>query len=225
MKCITDKCKIAPEGFPLIRGFACAAISLILISLIVKKRLFQVLSGIFSIIWLGILYFFRDPPRTCPATSDGKILSPADGHVISVESIHPVYGRDIIQKKVSIFLSLFDVHVIRSPVKGTIRKIEYRRGKFLPAFVEKSTSSNEQTRVYLDTKYGECSFALVAGLIARRIVFHPAAGENLDCGQRTGIIKFGSRVDLFLPDTVTLNVEVAQKVKAGKTILGFFNEK
>src|SRR5947209_20020257 len=140
------------------------------------------------------LWFFRDPSRVIPA-GPGLIVSPADGMVTDAEWIETTAGSRL---RLSIFLNVFDVHVNRSPVAGTVKAVEYRKGEFLNAMKAESVLSNEQTLIVVDTGVYEVSFKQIAGLLARRIVCNVKAGDRLERGQRMGLIKFGSRVDILL---------------------------
>lgn len=154
-----------------------------------------------------VLFFFRDPRRV-PPDDPRAIVSPADGKVIQVRESEE-------GTLVSIFLSIFDVHVNRAPVGGTITRCDYRRGKFLPAFDERASLENEQ----LLYEIGDLRFALIAGLVARRIVPWKKAGDQVSLGDRIALIRFGSRVDLVLPPEVEILVQRGRRVKAGVSIL------
>ncbi len=158
------------------------------------------------------LYFFRDPNRAIP---DGAVaVSPADGKVVSIKADDPASTR------VSIFLNIFDVHVNRSPVAGTIAQVRYQTGRFLVASRERASSENEQNTVTLLQDDGtKVIFAQIAGLIARRIVFRKKPGDTVQKGERVGLIKFGSRVDVFLGPEWDITVASGQRVSAGSTVL------
>ena len=161
-----------------------------------------------------VLYFFRDPNRVAPAGAE--IISPADGKVVDV-SKNEFEGLPV--WKLSIFLSIFDVHVNRSPISGVIGKIHYTPGKFLPAYRPESSVENEQNTVWVDGERYSVAFKQIAGLIARRIVFNKKVGDHVACGERVGLIKFGSRVDLFLPLELQPSVKVGDRVRAGATVV------
>jgi phosphatidylserine decarboxylase len=165
------------------------------------------------------LWFFRDPERAIPAGM-GKIVSPGDGKVTETIFIDTPEGR---RQRISIFLSVFNVHVNRSPITGTLRALEYRKGLYLNAMNPESAERNEQS---IATVVGEgpdagfeVTFKQIAGLLARRIVFVPQPGAKLERGERVGLIKFGSRVDVILPAEATIEVRVGDKVRGGTTIL------
>ncbi len=157
------------------------------------------------------LYFFRDPERSIP--SGPVVVSPADGKVVAIRQDPPDTTR------ISIFLNIFDVHVNRSPIAGKISEVRYQRGHFLPANMERASSQNEQNMVTVDA--GDCrvTFSQIAGLIARRIVFYKRAGDDVNKGERIGLIKFGSRVDVFLGPEWVLAVREGARVAAGSSVL------
>lgn len=165
------------------------------------------------------LWFFRDPPRTIPAGA-GLIVSPGDGKVTETAAIETPEGRRV---RISIFLSVFNVHVNRSPIGGVVSHVFYQKGKYLNAMNPASAERNEQNVVTvrgtgLDSGV-EITFKQIAGLLARRIVFHPREGEAMSRGQRVGLIKFGSRVDVLLPSEAVLHVKVGDRVKGGSSVL------
>ena len=165
---------------------------------------------------LFFLWFFRDPSRTIPE-GEGVIVSPADGKVTEVMRVATPDGERV---RLSIFLSVFNVHVNRSPITGTLREVVYRKGLYLNAMNPASAEKNEQNRAVLDADAGySVVFILIAGLLARRIVFHPKPGDRLERGQRVGLIKFGSRVDVLVPDIAELHVKKGDRVKGGSSIL------
>lgn len=172
----------------------------------------------------GMLFFFRDPDRTSPPLSDQLVLAPADGKVVIVDDTvsEPLYIGGMAQK-VSIFLSLFDVHVNRIPVDGMVEHVRYIPGKHLLAWNPKASEKNERSEVGVRHPSGaRVLFRQIAGSVARRIVYRAKPGDQVEAGQRFGIIKFGSRMDVFVPQDVTLRVSVGDRVRAGETILGHF---
>jgi phosphatidylserine decarboxylase len=157
------------------------------------------------------LYFFRDPERTIP--NGPVVVSPADGKVVAIRTDPPDTTR------ISIFLNIFDVHVNRSPIAGKISQVRYQRGRFLPANMARASSQNEQNMVTVDAGDSIVTFSQIAGLIARRIVFYKRAGDNVNKGERIGLIKFGSRVDVFLGPEWELAVQKGSRVAAGSSVL------
>lgn len=170
------------------------------------------------IIFIFVLQFFRDPPRTIPQQANA-VLSPADGRIVVVEKTQDPYAnREAL--KISVFMNVFNVHSNRAPVDGKIEKIEYFPGKFVNADLDKASVENERNALVISTANGQTvSCVQVAGLIARRILCYVQAGAQLQRGQRYGFIRFGSRVDVYLPLTATPKVTVGDKVSATETIL------
>ena len=165
------------------------------------------------------LWFFRDPQRTVPA-GDGLIVSPGDGLVTETTSISTPEGP---RQRISIFLSVFDVHVNRAPIGGVLSRVRYQKGRFLNAMNPVSAERNEQNTVTVrgqgpDGGY-EVTFKQIAGLLARRIVFRCNEGQSVERGQRVGLIKFGSRVDVVIPANAVLRVKVGDRVKGGASVL------
>lgn len=161
------------------------------------------------------LWFFRDPERAIPAGA-GLIVSPGDGLV--TETV-PISTPDGARQRISIFLSVFDVHVNRAPVGGVLSRVQYRKGEYLNAMNPASAERNEQNAVTIRGEGYEVTFKQIAGLLARRIVFNHREGERVERGQRVGLIKFGSRVDVIVPAEAVLRVKVGQRVKGGASIL------
>lgn len=195
------------------------------ISLVLVAALLRVFTAGWFISWVLVaiplllaaffLWFFRDPERNIPE-GPGLVVSPADGKITEVAPIHTPEGDRI---RLSIFLSVFDVHVNRSPVSGVVRRLQYKKGEYLNALDPASAERNEQSVVTMEGEGCFVTFKLIAGLLARRIVFHPTEGTTLQRGQRVGLIKFGSRCDLVLPGDAHIRVERGQRVKGGETIL------
>jgi phosphatidylserine decarboxylase len=167
------------------------------------------------------LWFFRDPERAIPA-DPGAVVSPADGKVTHVSTV-TVGGQTF--KRISIFLSVVDVHVNRSPVSGVIRGIHYQKGKFLNAMNPACADCNEQNTVTLDGEGHAVVFKQIAGLLARRIVFTKKIGDTVQRGERVGLIKFGSRTDLLLEPSAEIEVKVGDRVKGGSSIVAFLAAK
>jgi phosphatidylserine decarboxylase len=175
----------------------------------------QILAGVLVCLALFIFYFFRDPERVVPPES-GAVVSPADGRVVVVAD-EANAGRP--GKRISIFLAIWNVHVNRSPEAGTIKKMEYRPGKFFVAMRERASVENEQNVISLSTPGGELVFKQIAGVLARRVVCWKKLGDTLARGERIGLVRFGSRVDLWLPRDSELLVKVGDNVKGGSTVL------
>ena len=194
-------------------------VSAIILTIIVTP--FFVFIGIFfAILSIYIFYFFRDPNRIIPL--DDFIVSPADGTITYIgETNNPldIENNNEIYTKVSIFLSIFDVHVNRMPIEGTIKEIKYIPGKFINATLDKSSEQNEKNIIKISNGTYNYFVVQIAGLIARRIVCNVNKNQDLKKGERIGIIKFGSRVDLYLPKSNKILVSKGQKVIGGETII------
>ncbi len=202
---------IAREGWPFLAGI-----------LVIAVLASYFVGGFFAfLVWLVALFvlqFFRDPGREIPQ-DEGVVLSPADGRVIKVERAQDLYGqREAIL--VSVFMNVFNVHSNRSPVDGRIEQIQYYPGKFFNADLDKASTENERNAIVLTTQDRQMvTFVQVAGLIARRILCYVKAGDTLSRGQRYGFIRFGSRVDVYLPLDAHVKVSIGDKVAATTTIL------
>jgi phosphatidylserine decarboxylase len=173
-----------------------------------------------ALLAIFFLWFFRDPERAVPNMA-GAVVSPADGKVTCVSTT----GSDEKQARISIFLNVFDVHVNRSPIEGLVRDARYKRGKFLNAMNELSAEQNEQNVVTVEGDGQTVVFKQIAGLLARRIVFHPKIGDRVQRGQRVGMMKFGSRVDVFVDAAASVQVKVGEHVRGGESILAYMQPK
>jgi phosphatidylserine decarboxylase len=205
---------IHPEGYPFIGGFA-------LVSLILFW-IWSPLGWIGTIATLWCIYFFRDPTRVTPSR-EGLVVSPADGRISQVVAAVPPPELGLGDKplmRISVFMSVFNCHVNRSPVNGQIERIRYTPGAFLNADLDKASEDNERNGIVLVTTGGvRIGTVQIAGLIARRIVTFVSEGQPIGAGERIGLIRFGSRVDVFLPDGVRPMVAQGQTAIAGETIL------
>ena len=207
---------IHSEGYPFIGGFALA--SLILFWLWTPLGWI----GVVLTVWCAL--FFRDPIRTTPVR-EGLVVAPADGRVSMVQPVVPPAELGLGDKplmRISIFMSVFNCHVSRSPVAGRIERIAYRPGKFVNAELDKASEDNERNSLVISTPAGRIGVIQIAGLVARRIVSFVREGESLGAGQRFGLIRFGSRLDVFLPDGAKPLVAVGQTSVAGETVLADF---
>jgi len=212
---IHNRLGIAREGFP----FAGIGLAMTLLFLFLGLVPLTIVAGAFT---LFVLYFFRDPDRKAEV-QEKAVLTPADGRVLGAWTLgsgeNPLGTRAL---KVSVFMCLFNVHVNRIPVGGRIGKIIYRPGAFFSANLDKASEKNEQNAIFLETQGGrQIVFVQIAGLIARRIACWVREGEEVKAGQRFGLIRFGSRVDVYLPEGSRVAVRPGDNVKAGKTILGY----
>ena len=205
---------IHPEGYPFIGGFALASLVLF--------WLWAPLGWLVTLATLWCAYFFRDPPRVTPVR-DGIVVAPADGRVSRIVSAAPPQELDLGERplpRISIFMSVFDCHVNRSPVAGRIERIVYRAGKFLSADLDKASEDNERNAFVIATGPGQrVAVIQIAGLVARRIVSFAREGETIGAGARIGMIRFGSRVDVYLPEGTRALVAEGQTAIAGETVL------
>ncbi|RJX26893.1 MAG: phosphatidylserine decarboxylase family protein [Desulfurivibrio sp.] len=207
---------VAREGYPFIGFTAFVTTVLAVLGYDIIAFWAMLLTGF-------VLYFFRDPSRIIPAESD-VLVAPADGKVILVEKVFDDRFVNEQVYKVSIFMNIFNVHVNRAPFPGTVTTITYSPGRFYSADTERGALENEFCAVTMTTDAGQrLAVVQVAGLIARRIVCWAEHGDALSRGQRFGLIRFGSRVDLYLPLKTQLEIAVGQKVKGGETVLGYLS--
>jgi len=171
------------------------------------------------VLTLFVLFFFRDPERTIPE-GKGIVVSPADGKVIVIKDVYePVYLKQDV-KQISVFLSVFNVHVNRAPIGGSIEVVKYNPGKFHVASVDKASLENEQTSMVIASGKDKILVKQIAGLIARRIVCYARPGDTIKTGERYGLIRFGSRVDIFLPKTAEIKVKLGDRVSGAQDVIG-----
>ncbi|NLV81683.1 MAG: phosphatidylserine decarboxylase family protein [Synergistaceae bacterium] len=200
--------KFARDGYPAIVG---------LFFMVFGASFISIYISIILLIPLAIVvWFFRDPERI-PDSEDG-FLSPADGKVVEIEEVQHEYTGNVI--KIGIFMNAFDVHVNRFPVAGTVGFTQYVPGKKWFAIAPKASEENERFYVGAESKYGKFLLTQIAGILARRIVCRVKNGDFLDRGQRYGMIKLGSKVDIYLPNSIVPSVVIGEKVTAGKTVIG-----
>ena len=208
------KIPLAKDGFIFILPLLIITVLMFLIS-------FYWATAIFGLGFLFVTWFFRDPERRIP-NEPNVIVSPADGKITEIITENePINGK--LCKRVTIFLSVFNVHVNRVPIEGTIEDIRYNPGKFLAAFNPKASMDNEQNLILINNGRTHIFVKQIAGLIARRIVCWPKKGDHYESGQRYGLIRFGSRVDILLPENTKLSVACGDKVSGGKSIIGYLN--
>lgn len=206
---------IAPEGWPFVAVFTLATILFLILEIWLAAVPLALLT-------LFTLFFFRNPRRQPPQGSD-LVVSPADGKVVEVTQVKDNIYTGSPAKKVGIFMSPFNVHVNRIPVDGRVEKVRYYPGKFLVAFKDKASEDNERNAVLINMRDGlSLAVVQIAGFIARRIVCYLSHGDRVSAGERFGIIRFGSRVDLYLPENSKIAVSVGDRVKAGVTVVGRF---
>jgi phosphatidylserine decarboxylase len=203
--------KIDRAGVPFI-----AAALLPTVYLLVRRR--RLAAAPFAAAAGLLVFFFRDPERVAPGEADA-VLAPADGRVMVAGDPEPGVPPPGAWRQVSIFLSPRDVHVNRSPVGGRVLRVEYRRGRFLPAYRRDAARLNERTEIWIERDGETIVCRQVVGILARRVVCRVRPGETLTAGQRLGIMKFGSRMDVFLPQTAVLCVSIGDRVRAAESVL------
>jgi len=204
---------IHQEGYPFIGAFALASIVLFWI--------WSPLGWIGTVLTLWCTYFFRDPPRVTPVR-EGLVVAPADGRISMITTAPPPHELGLGSTplpRVSIFMSVFDCHVNRSPVTGRVEKILYQPGKFFNADLDKASVDNERNSLVIGVPGGRIAVVQIAGLIARRIVCFVREGQPLGAGERFGMIRFGSRLDVYLPEGTAPLVAIGQTSLAGETVL------
>lgn len=197
---------VAEEGFPVCVGTLLISAGLLAFD-------FKIVGSVVFLLFLTETFFFRDPDRIKKSVS-GAVLSPADGRILQVED-----------SGLSIFMSLFNVHVNRIPIGGVVDSIHYKKGGFKAAYLADAEKENEQNTVVLKSKVGNITVTQIAGIIARRIVCRIQSGDEVQSGQRFGMIKFGSRIRITLPPDAKINVRIGDKVKAGITVIAHGKER
>ncbi|NWG00956.1 MAG: phosphatidylserine decarboxylase [Thermoanaerobaculaceae bacterium] len=202
---------VAPEGYPFILVPGLSAALLFLFG-------YQLAAGLLLLVALACLAFFRDPLRTSHAPPDA-ILSPADGRVLSVAPAPAAVAPLGLATQLSIFMSPADVHVNRAPISGTVREVRLVAGRKFPAFRDKASELNEHSFVVLEGEGVTVAYKQIAGALARRVVCDLEPGQGVTRGQRVGMIKFGSRVDLFLPPSAHVLVAAGERTRAGLTVV------
>jgi len=212
MKIIDSHPKLAREGW--------FYIALALVSAVLTSWAFPIyIAALFWLISVFVLQFFRDPHRSIPQ-DEGLIVSPADGKVIFTGIVDDPY-LDRKAFKISVFMNVFSVHSNRSPFAAKVKQVWYKPGLFVNAALDKASQENERNAIWLQSEDGKDVVSVqVAGLVARRILCYVKGGEQLDRGQRYGFIRFGSRVDLFLPENFSIQVALGDNVSSGTSVLG-----
>ena len=209
---------MSKEGIPTILGLLAFAAVLIWIGILFSSTLLFGFAGVALLLAMFSIYFFRDPKRT-PPKGETLVVAPADGKVIQIETVKEDEFMQDRVTKVAIFLSLFDVHVNYVPFSGKVDYIRYKRGKNLRANSENAAERNANIFTGLLTPYGKLAFKQSTGMIARRLVTYLRLGDEVKTGQKFGIIKFGSRMEVFLPHNSNVQVQVGDRVRAGESII------
>ena len=202
--------KLAPEGYPFISG--ALALTVLVFIFVPVGTLFALALTAFMI------YFFRDPERTIPWGRD-LFVAPADGKVIVIRDVREERYLKADVKQISIFMSPLNVHVNRAPCDGRVKTVRHNKGRFLAAYKDEASVRNENIEMMLETEYGDILVRQVAGFVARRAVCRKKEGDELKRGERYGVIKFSSRVDVYLPKDVTVKVALNETIKAGETVI------
>jgi phosphatidylserine decarboxylase len=214
---------IAKDGWPIIRITAVFFLIFLVLSTFFTNVFLIALTSLIGVLLLFHFFFFRDPQREIPQ-NQYAVLSPADGRVVSVEQVEEKeYFKEKVWK-ISIFLSVFNVHVNRMPVSGKIEYLRYKKGQFLAAFAARASELNEQSVIGIQNINGKVLFKQIAGLIARRIIYRCNDGDEVNAGERFGLIRYGSRVDVFLPLSANILISRMQRVKGGSSVLGEFSK-
>ncbi len=210
----------AKEGYTIIATTAGISLVLSMIGFWLGNRWSWVLYVLAVVLMLFVLNFFRDPERSTPTGAD-LLIAPADGKVVQIVQLENAKYIDGPATQVSIFLSAFDVHVNRIPLGGVVEYVHYYPGEYLLAWHEKASELNEQSQFGLRHESGtKILFKQITGYVARRIVYHISEGDTVTAGNRFGMMKFGSRMDIIVPANVELDVKVGQRTVAGETIMG-----
>ena len=202
--------KLAPEGYPFIIG--ALVLTLLVFIVIPVGTLFALALTAFMV------YFFRDPARTLPWGRD-LFVAPADGRIIVIRDVREDRHLKADVKQISIFMSPLNVHVNRAPCDGKVKTVRHNKGRFLAAYKDEASVRNENIEMVLETEYGDILVRQVAGFVARRAVCRKKEGDELKRGERYGVIKFSSRVDVYLPKDVEVKVKMNDRVKAGETVI------
>ncbi|UCD62578.1 MAG: phosphatidylserine decarboxylase family protein [Candidatus Zixiibacteriota bacterium] len=211
---------IAREGLHLIAIGAIVTLALVLTASKLDSKVLFGMSLVLAVLTLFTVFFFRDPDRRA-RYDDLVVVAPADGKVIGVEKVYEESFLAAEALKISIFLSIFDVHINRVPATGRIEYVRYNPGKFFPAFKDKASEFNEQTEIGMTGPAGHrLIFKQIAGILARRIVCRLSPGDSVSAGQKFGLIRFGSRLELYLPAASDLQVKPGDHVTAGRTVMG-----
>ncbi len=199
---------------------ALLAVNLLLFRVNARNETFnQVFAGVSAVVFLTLLQFFRSPARLL-FTHEDLVIAPADGKVVVIEDVHEPEYFDDVRKQISIFMSPINVHITRNPISGMVRYFKYHPGNYLVAWHPKSSTKNERTTVVVESEAGPLVlFRQIAGAMARRIVWYVNEGDEVSQGEEFGFIKFGSRVDIFVPVDTEVKVQLGEKVKGGQTII------
>jgi len=210
--------KLAREGYPFVGAGVVLAAGGWVAAVRVGGPLLVTVAMLLTVLALFVVWFFRDPARR-PPEDPAVVVSPGEGHVIDIREIdEPSFLGETV-RRITIFLSVFDVHVQRAPVSGTVEHRAYKPGKYAVAWLEKASEDNEQASLGIATEHGRVLVRQIAGLVARRIVTDPSPGDRVERGERIGLIRFGSRIDLFFPLSWEVTCAVGDRVRVGSSAL------
>lgn len=214
---------IARDGVPIIVGTGIVLVIFLILSFIFKYWALWAITVPIAILFVFNFFFFRDPERSYSGP-ENAIVAPADGKIILITEEDEPYFLKTKARKISIFMSIFNCHVNRIPANGKVDFLKYKKGQFLAAFDNRSSDLNEQEIIGLTTPFGKILFKQIAGIIARRVVCKLQLGQKVQRSQRFGMIKYGSRLDVYLPLDVEVKVKLNQKTTAGETVIGVFKK-
>ncbi len=213
--------KVARYGSDVVAAVLISCVVLVLVSFFAISITFKLILDIAALLIGGfMIFFFRDPDRTPEISGDNMIVSPADGKVVFADEVEEPEFLKTGAKMVSIFMSPLNVHVNRIPMNGTVKFLKYIKGEYIVAFDEKSSDRNERMLIGIENKGNRILFKQIAGFVARRIVCELSVNQTVKVGERFGMIKFGSRVDLILPLNCDVKVHLNDKTFAGRTVIG-----
>lgn len=215
--------RISKEGYPLFIGLICFALIFAYSGFTLGNSFMIFLFAVDIALFLAVLFFFRDP-RRLPPPEKNVIVSPADGKVIDIKTVQePTYLKQRVNR-IDIFLSLFDVHMNYIPCSGKIDYIHYQRGKNLAAYKPEASSRNQQVFFGLLTSWGKMAFKQAAGMVARRIVWYVKMDQTVRTGDKFGMIKFGSRLEVYLPPGITIKTQKGDRLRGGTSVIAEINE-
>ncbi len=213
---------IAREGEPVIFGVLFVSVVILGTGYALSSTLLEVVGYVGLFLTAATFFFFREPEFEAKC-GDREILSPADGKVIALDNEVPE-NLNGYSKRFSIFLSIIDCHVNRIPATGRIEDVKFKPGRWFSAFKPEASLYNQHSEIDLVTPHGNIHFRQITGSVARRVVFNLVPGQSVRAGERFGVMRFGSRIDMFLPANVNMKVKIGDKVKAGKSVIGEFGE-
>jgi phosphatidylserine decarboxylase len=212
---------ITKDGYKIIASFALGFAVLLTAAVITQMLVFQIAAVLILSLFIFSLFFFRNPERNV-VLNENQIISPADGTVIKIELVDEAEFFKGKARLVSVFMSVFNVHVNRIPISGKVTYLKYKKGKYLAAFADEASDLNEQSIIGIEGDGKKVLFKQIAGLIARRVIYRLKEGQEVEQGSLFGMIKFGSRLDIFMPESAKVKVKLKDKVKGGISIIGEF---